>query len=95
MEKVYENALALEMRSVGLEVEQQSPVNVSYRGEIVGDHVADLVVNGVVIIEIKAVKALTKNHEAQLFNYLRATGLKVGLLLNFGSPRLEFRRLVL
>jgi GxxExxY protein len=83
------------MRSVGLEVEQQSPVNVSYRGEIVGDHVADLVVNGVVIIEIKAVKALTKNHEAQLFNYLRATGLKVGLLLNFGSPRLEFRRLVL
>jgi len=95
LEKVYENALALEMRSVGLEVEQQSPVNVSYRGEIVGDHVADLVVNGVVIIEIKAVKALTKNHEAQLFNYLRATGLKVGLLLNFGSPRLEFRRLVL
>ncbi len=95
LEKVYENALAHELRKAGLIVAQQVPIAVYYDGVIVGEYVADLVVNGVVILELKACSALENIHSAQCINYLKATGKEVSLLLNFGKPRLEFKRLVL
>ena len=85
VEKVYENALALEVRKLGLKVEQQVPVKVYYDGSVVGDYVADLVVDGKVIVEIKAVSQPVKAHEVQLVNYLKATEIEVGLLINFGK----------
>ncbi|MFN3166613.1 MAG: GxxExxY protein [Phycisphaeraceae bacterium] len=94
LEKVYENALALDLRRAGLAVEQQHPVRVFYHGEVVGDYVADLFVDQRLIIEIKAVKAIDPVHVAQCINYLRASQFHVGLLLNFGKPTLEVRRLV-
>jgi len=83
-EKVYENAMAIELEALGLSVQQQKPVRVFYRKQLVGDYVADLVVEDKVIVELKAVKALDKAHEVQLVNYLKATSIEVGLLLNFG-----------
>ncbi|MEM6258413.1 MAG: GxxExxY protein [Planctomycetota bacterium] len=94
LEKVYENALSLELRSAGFHVIQQHPVRVLYRREVVGDYVADLFVDQRLIIEIKAVKGIDQVHVAQCINYLRATNHHVGLLLNFGKPKLEVRRLV-
>jgi len=94
LEKVYENALAHELRKAGLRVEQQKPITVEYDGVVVGEYVADLVVNGSVIVELKAVKALDQIHYAQCLNYLRATGMKVCLLLNFGTPKLQIKRFV-
>ena len=91
-EKVYENALAIELRKHKLDVEQQASIKVFYNGELVGDYLADLLVNEKVIIELKAVKQLLAEHEAQLLNYLRATEVEVGLLLNFGR-RVEIKRL--
>ena len=92
-EKVYENALALELRKLGLKVEPQRRIVVYYAGQVVGEYLADIVVNGVVIVELKAVRQLLKQHEAQLLNYLKATRIEVGLLLNFG-PKAEFKRKV-
>lgn len=83
-ERVYENALAIELKKLGLEVEKQKNIIVYYEGEIVGDYVADVVVNNSVMLELKAMRALTDDHEAQLLNYLKATPVEVGLLLNFG-----------
>jgi len=94
LEKVYENALALEVRRSGLEVGQQVAIPVRYEGELVGDYVADLVVGGKVIVEVKAVNGLDAFHEAQLINYLKATGIEVGLLLNFGRE-MEIKRRIL
>ena len=91
MEKVYENALALELKERGLHVVQQQPIPVLYRGHVVGDYAADLVVDGRVIVEVKAVSSLSKVHEVQLVNYLKATEIEVGLLMNFGTE-LEFKR---
>ncbi|MEM6656237.1 MAG: GxxExxY protein [Planctomycetota bacterium] len=93
LEKVYENALARELAKTGLGVEQQKPTKVWYDDAVVGEYVADLVVDSRVIVELKAVKALDNIHVAQCLNYLRATGLGLGLLLNFGSPRVEVKRL--
>jgi len=90
-EKVYENALKIELESEGLLVEQQKPVNVYYNGQMVGEYYADLVVNDMVILELKAVRELLPEHEAQLLNYLKATEMEVGLLLNFG-PKLHYIR---
>ena len=84
LEKVYENALCLELRNAGFRVEQQRAIQVWYAGKVVGDYVANVVVNDVLILEIKAVASLDKAHEVQLVNYLKATGLEVGLLINFG-----------
>jgi GxxExxY protein len=92
-EKVYENALALELEIAGLKVEQQKRITVYYDGQVVGEYAADIVANEVVIIELKAVRQLLKEHEAQLLNYLKATMIEVGLLLNFG-PKAEFKRKV-
>ena len=92
LEKVYENALALELRRVGLTVEQQARIEVYYDGVVLGEYYADLLVDSVVIVELKAIQRLGEE-EAQMLNYLRATPYEVGLLLNFG-PRPDFRRKV-
>jgi GxxExxY protein len=85
LEKVYENALAIELRKAGLIVNCQQSVKVYYEGHLVGDYVADMIVNNKVILELKAAEALHPAHEAQLMNYLKATEIEVGLLLNFGD----------
>ena len=93
LEKVYENALAGELRRMGLKVAQQVKITVFFEGEVVGEFFADLLVEDVVIIELKAARSLSIEHEAQLLNYLRATPYEVGLLLIFG-PKADFRRKV-
>ena len=95
LEKVYENALAIELRQNGLRVEQQYSIKVLYNNNPVGDFVADLLVEDRVIVEIKAAKTLDEVHSAQCMNYLKATGLKVCLLVNFGRPRVDIKRIVL
>ena len=92
LEKVYENALAREFREAGLAVVQQPGVKVMYRGTTVGEYFADLVVENLLLVELKAVKALEEAHRAQCVNYLTATGLRLGLVFNFGKPRLEIKR---
>ena len=94
LEKVYANALSIELRTVGLSVEHQKLFAVTYAGTKVGEYLADLVVAGKVIVECKAISNLDSVHEAQLINYLKASGLRVGLLANFGRPKLQYRRLV-
>lgn len=85
LEKVYENALRIELSRAGLRVEQQIPIQVYYQGEVIGDFVSDLLVEKRLVVELKAIEKLTKLHEAQLVNYLTATGLDIGLLINFGK----------
>ncbi len=94
MEKVYENALAYELRKCGLRVAQQSAVRILYDGTNIGDYYADLLVEGSVTVELKAVRALDEIHMAQCLNYLKATGLKICLLINFGTPKVQIKRLV-
>ena len=94
LEKVYENALAVELRQIDLQVVQQHRIEVRYRDVLVGDFVADLLVEECVIVEIKAVKALDNVHTAQCLNYLKATGLHVSLLVNFGAPKAAVKRVV-
>jgi GxxExxY protein len=94
LEKVYENALAHELRKARLAVEQQKIIKIRYDGIVVGDYVADLLVEGVVLVELKAVKILDEVHTAQCLNYLKATGLKICLLFNFGTPRVQLKRIV-
>ena len=91
LEQVYENALRIELTKQGLRVKQQAPIEVFYEGQIVGNYYADLWVEGRVIVELKAVRSLSKAHEVQLVNYLTATGVDTGLLLNFG-PSVEIKR---
>lgn len=91
LEKVYENALAIALRDMGLKVVQQAKIIVYFQGHVVGEYFADLLVEDCVLVEIKTLRALVKTHEAQLLNYLRATPCEVGLLLNFG-PKPDFRR---
>ena len=95
LEKVYENALAIEIRKSGLTAVQQHPINVNYDGALVGEFVADLLVQNEVLIELKAVKALDEIHLAQCLNYLKATGLRICLLINFGNPKVEIKRVML
>ena len=94
LEKVYQNALLVELRKRGLKAEPQVPITVKYKDEAVGDYFADIVVAGQVILEIKAIDVLSKIHEAQLLNYLRATGITIGLLINFKHPKADIKRLV-
>lgn len=93
-EKIYETALARELCEAGLLVEQQHEIAVHYRGTVIGAYTADLPVENCVPVELKAVKALDTIHEAQCMNYLKATRLSLCLLLNFGRPRVEIKRLV-
>ena len=92
LESVYENAFAHEMRKAGLRVECQVPIQVYYDGVVVGDFSADMRVEGRILIENKAVLALNTTHEVQLVNYLTATGIEIGLLVNFGAARLDVKR---
>jgi len=94
LEKVYEKALLIELLVRGLRAESQVAIGVTYKGEVVGEYFADIVVEGQVIIELKVVDRLQKIHEAQLLNYLKATGYKVGLLINFTHPKAEIKRFV-
>ncbi len=93
LEKVYENAMMIRLRAAGLTVSQQQPVHVYFDGEIVGEYFADLVVAELVILELKAVEALSQANEAQLVNYLKATQYEVGLLLNFGPKPQVVRKI--
>jgi GxxExxY protein len=94
LEKVYENALAYELRAAGFAVVQQCSVRVHYNDVVVGEYFTDLLVDGVILVEVKTVKALDDAHRMQCTNYLKATGLRLCLLLNFGKPRLEIKRVV-
>src|ERR1043166_2484236 len=95
LEKVYENALAHELRKAGLRVEQTEPIKAYYDGIVVGDYEADLVVEGRVLVELKAVQGIDDIHYAQCLNYLKATGIQICLLINFGKPKVEVKRVVL
>lgn len=94
LEKVYENAMALEMRSMGLDVKQQHEIAVHYNDAVVGSYCADLLVETRVLVELKAVRDLNDVMRAQCLNYLKATGLRICLLINFGNPRVEIKRVV-
>ena len=92
LESVYESALAMVLGAKGYAVARQAPLQVRFRGQVVGQFWADLVVESKVIVELKAVATLAQEHRAQLINYLKGTGMDVGLLVNFGASRLEHRR---
>ena len=92
LESVYKNALAHELEAAGVKVEIEKLIAVNYKGVVVGTFSADMVIEASIIVELKAVQALGVTHEVQIINYLTATGLDVGLLLNFGAQRLEFKR---
>ena len=92
LESVYEKALLIALRQRGHLAISQHPMTVMFRGADVGIFYADLVVDEKVIVELKAVKAITPEHQAQVINYLQATGIEVGLLINFGNPKLEYKR---
>lgn len=92
LEKVYENSLAFELSGKGFFVQQQLPISVYYNGKIAGEYFADLIINNKVIIEIKTASAIDKAHEAQLLNYLKATEIEVGLVLNFGHKPEKVRK---
>jgi GxxExxY protein len=94
LERVYSNALSHELRQMGLACEQEVAHKVKYKDLIVGDYFADLVVERRVLVELKACTGFESIHEAQILNYLKASGIHVGLLLNFGKPKVEYRRFV-
>jgi GxxExxY protein len=95
LEKVYENALVVELKAKGIPMETQKEMVVTYKGIEVGRYVADIIVESTVVVEVKSVEILSPAHEAQLLNYLNGTGLEVGLLMNFGKQKLEYKRMVL
>ena len=95
LEKVYENALLIELHARGLKAENQVPVKVEYKDQIIGDYFADIVVDDRVILELKVVESLQNVHTAQLLNYLKATHYKFGLLINFTYPKADIRRFVM
>jgi len=95
LENVYENALLHECRKAGMDVRAQYPIHVTYDGVVVGEYAADLLVEGQLLVELKTVKALDDIHLAQCLNYLKATGFRTCLLLNFGKPSLEIKRVML
>ncbi len=94
LESVYEKCMIIELRKTGLDAESQRPITVFYENEVVGEFVSDIVVNDVVIVELKSSRQIVKAHEAQLVNYLVATGKPVGLILNFGESKVEINRKV-
>jgi len=95
LEKVYENALLFELKRRGLHAESQAPIKVIYKQAVVGEYIADILVERKVIIELKTVANIEKIHEAQLLNYLKATDINVGLLVNFYHQKAQIKRLVL
>lgn len=95
MKKVYENSLMIELELSRLKAIQQHPIKVFYKGIIVGDYIADIIVEDKIILELKSIENINKIHEVQLVNYLKAINKDVGILLNFGKEKLEFKRKVL
>jgi len=95
LEKVYENALMILLEENEIEAKQQFPIKVSFHGRIIGDYIADILVENQIILELKAQDKIIDFHKAQTLNYLRATNLRLAILLNFGKDRLEHERLVL
>ena len=94
LEKVYENAMMVLLRREGIHAKQQAPITVYFDGEVVGDYYADLLVEDKIILELKAIEKITDAHRAQTLNYLKATGLHLAILLNFGKEKLKYERLV-
>jgi len=94
LESVYEKCMLIELRKAGFDIEPQKPIKVQYDGEVVGDFIADVLVNDTVILELKSVRKLVEAHEVQLVNYLVATGKPVGLLINFGEAKVAVKRKV-
>jgi len=94
LEKVYENAMMIELKNEGLFAENQKSINVFYRNILVGEYFADILVEREIIIELKALKGIEEAHKAQLLNYLKATKKRLGLILNFGRPKVEIKRIL-
>ena len=94
LEKVYENAIIVKLRKAGLKAIQQEPIKVHFEGEIVGDYFADILIEDKIILEIKCIEKITNVHRAQVINYLKATGLRLGIIVNFAKPKLEYQRIV-
>jgi GxxExxY protein len=94
LESAYKKALIIVLTSMGIKAEEEVPLKVKFRSFIIGEFSADVLVEKRVIVELKAIKSLTSEHEAQLIHYLKATGIKVGLLINFGKAKVEWKRLV-
>ncbi|MBX3423896.1 MAG: GxxExxY protein [Pirellulaceae bacterium] len=92
LESVYEKALAIALQEKGLRVHCQHPIHVHFRQRIISEFYADLLVEGKVIVELKAARAIAREHQARIINYLKATAIEVGLLINFGNPKLEYKR---
>lgn len=95
LEKVYENALMILLDREGIAARQQVPADVYFQNKVVGQYFADILVDNKIILELKTVEAISDVHKAQVLNYLRATGIKLGLIMNFAKPRFEYKRLVL
>jgi GxxExxY protein len=95
LEKVYEKALLFELKNRGLKAESQATIKVYYKKNVVGEYIADIIVEDRVIVEIKTVENIDRIHEAQLLNYMKATGIQVGLLVNFKHPKADIKRMVL
>lgn len=95
LEKVYENALMLLFERDKIPARQQAPADVYFQGKVIGQYFADILVDNKLILELKTVDVIANIHIAQVLNYLRATGMKLGLVLNFGKPKFEYKRLVL
>lgn len=95
LEKVYENALFMKLKKSGYRVEQQAPIKVYFEKEVVGEYFADLLVEDKIILELKCAESIGDVHKAQILNYLKATGLRLGILLNFSKPKLEYVRVVI
>ena len=94
LEKVYENAIMVLFRREGIDAKQQAPITVYFDGEVVGDYYADILVEDKIILELKAIEKITDTHRAQTLNYLKATGLHLAILLNFGKEKLQYERFV-
>ena len=94
LEKVYENALMVSLIEKDINVKQQYPIKVNYKGRVVGDYMADILVEEKVILELKTVDKLSNIHRAQALNYLKSTNLRLAILLNFKNPKLEYERLI-
>jgi GxxExxY protein len=95
LEKVYQNALIVELQTRGLKAESQVPIKVFYKDDVVGEYIADIIVEDKVIVELKTAEKIDKMHEAQLLNYLKATGIQIGLLVNFKHSKADIKRMVL
>ena len=95
LEKVYENAFMVALRREGIGAQQQTPIKIHFENVVVGDYVADILVEEKLILELKAVEAITAIHRAQVINYLKATGIRLALIINFGNPKLQHERIVL